>query len=241
MAEVLITLGIIGVVAAITLPVISANVQKHILKNQFKHAYNIVFNGFRQAEVNLGYHPMCYYGDDWIGTECIRYDSTSGTCLEYAPGGNPTNQNSDCAVFRQTLLKTLKVIKVCEGNGVADGCIPEYKGYDTIVADNNPDLDNDDILLQTSGASAWRENSIHTRNHIWVLSDGIIIIWYASDTKLFALDINGKKGPNKWGYDVFQFSLTSALNKPLWLRGGGANMVEKGGVGTTEMMQEIAK
>ncbi len=239
MAEVLITLGIIGVVAAITLPVISANVQKHILKNQFKHAYNIVFNGFRQAEVNLGYHPMCYYGHDWVGAPCLKYEN--GNCVQWGEAENPTNQGSDCNVFRNELQKTLKLIKICKGNGVADGCIPEYKGYDTIVAENNPDFDEEQVGNATSGSTNWRENSIHTKNHIWVLADGTIIVWYGKDTKLFAIDINGKKGPNKWGYDVFQFRLISALNKPLWLSGSGASMVEKGGSSTNQMLQSIGQ
>ena len=38
LAEVLITLGIIGVVAAMTMPVLFANYQKLVLKNQFKKA-----------------------------------------------------------------------------------------------------------------------------------------------------------------------------------------------------------
>ena len=36
LAEVLITLGVIGVVAALTIPTLSAKIQDNILKNQFK-------------------------------------------------------------------------------------------------------------------------------------------------------------------------------------------------------------
>ena len=44
LAEVLITLGIIGIVSALTMPSIVAGVQKEILKNQFKKTYSTFSN-----------------------------------------------------------------------------------------------------------------------------------------------------------------------------------------------------
>ncbi len=239
LAEVLITLGIIGVVAAIIMPALMANYQKMVLRQQFKKAYNTVLNGYRLAEVNLGFHPMCYYGDDWIGAPCIEYDD-KGECVKYGEAVNPTNQLSDCTALRNELQKTLKVIKICKGNGVADGCIPEYNGIDSIVADKNPDLTEEEITTATTGASGWRTSNIHNKSHIWVLSDGTIIIWYGSSTTLFAVDINGMKGPNKWGHDFFPFILKSNLNKAIWLEGYGTR-VEKGGVSTSQMLKDMGK
>lgn len=46
LAETLITLGIIGVIAAITLPVLTNNINSIIYKNQLKSAYSIIQNGF---------------------------------------------------------------------------------------------------------------------------------------------------------------------------------------------------
>ena len=50
LAEVLITLGIIGVVAAMTIPNIVANYQKKVTVEQLKAAYNIFSNAIAQAE-----------------------------------------------------------------------------------------------------------------------------------------------------------------------------------------------
>ena len=47
LAEVLITLGIIGVVAAMTLPTILSNVQDKVLESQAKKAANVVANGYK--------------------------------------------------------------------------------------------------------------------------------------------------------------------------------------------------
>ena len=47
LAEVLITLGIIGVVAAMTLPTVLSNVQNKVLESEAKKAANIVANGYK--------------------------------------------------------------------------------------------------------------------------------------------------------------------------------------------------
>ena len=57
MAEVLITLGIIGVVAALTLPTLIKNYQKQVLVNQLKREINVISNNLSKIladdEVNL--------------------------------------------------------------------------------------------------------------------------------------------------------------------------------------------
>ena len=55
LAEVLITLGIIGVVAAITMPPLVKNYKKHVISNQLKKAYNTIQNGIRLSELDNGY------------------------------------------------------------------------------------------------------------------------------------------------------------------------------------------
>ena len=55
LAEVLITLGIIGVVAAITLPSLIQNYKKHVIENQLKKAYSTLQNGIRLSEIDNGY------------------------------------------------------------------------------------------------------------------------------------------------------------------------------------------
>lgn len=55
LAEVLITLGIIGVVAAITMPTIVAKTQDKVLTTQFKKAYNITSNLIQKTNSDLGF------------------------------------------------------------------------------------------------------------------------------------------------------------------------------------------
>ena len=54
LAEVLITLGVIGVVAALTLPNLIQNYQKHVAVNRLKVNYNILSNAVRRAEADFG-------------------------------------------------------------------------------------------------------------------------------------------------------------------------------------------
>ena len=54
LAEVLITLGIIGVVAAVTLPTLVANYQKTVWVNQLKKTYSTLNEGYKQMAASEG-------------------------------------------------------------------------------------------------------------------------------------------------------------------------------------------
>ena len=49
LAEVLITLGVIGVVAAMTMSIIHSQIQKFVLKNQFKKVYNTLAQAIQKT------------------------------------------------------------------------------------------------------------------------------------------------------------------------------------------------
>ena len=57
---------------------------------------------------------------------------------------------------------------------------------------------------------------------------------------LVAIDINGKKGPNKWGYDLFSFMLMFDGSR-LYYGDGGCMHIEKGGVSSATMIQRLQK
>ena len=54
LAEVLITLGIIGVVAALTLPTLIQNHQKQVMLTQLKKAYSVLNQAFKLSEIENG-------------------------------------------------------------------------------------------------------------------------------------------------------------------------------------------
>ena len=66
LAEVLITLGIIGIVAAITLPVLHSKYEKHIIETGLKKTYSDLENLIKRSEADNGsYETWDYVEVDW--------------------------------------------------------------------------------------------------------------------------------------------------------------------------------
>jgi prepilin-type N-terminal cleavage/methylation domain-containing protein len=218
LAEVLITLGIIGVVAAITLPTLVAQYKEKVLLGQFKKVYSTL----QQA------HNRIYYEFDMTVPECAYL------------GSNGVYSQSDCPKVISLLPQVLKVIKTCENNAYPNGCIPEYDGFLELVKENNPDLSEEDASKRVSGIPGFWKNSILYGDPAYVLDDGTIIILY--DKKfpmIMAVDINGKKGPNKWGYDLFSFFVNNIDGK--YKLAPGYSWVAKGGKSPSEMINAIGQ
>ena len=89
LAEVLITLGIIGVVAAITMPTLIQNYQKHVWYNQFLRAASTIENA-----VNRYFFEMC--------------GEANGSCLDY--------ENYDNLELAEFILNFSKYLNVLETN-----------------------------------------------------------------------------------------------------------------------------
>ena len=210
LAEVLITLGIIGVVAVLTLPSIVHNIQKVVLKNQFKRAYSNFYNAIKYTQVQNGGPYACFYWTknpygDYI---CIKKNE-NGTCEKRAlkDGSSlPEDYNgkySDCKKFTEDLMKTLKTVKFCETKPLENGCITaNYRGIDKVLEELYPDEKPDHNRV-------FSDKQIKEQNPTFITADGILYSKYANMIAFpyFMMDVNGHKGPNKWGYDIFLFSL----------------------------------
>lgn len=247
LAEVLITLGIIGVVAAMTMPALIANYQKMVLKNQFKKTYAMLSENLLKSQVDFGTQPAChYYPSGCLPHSCVERNP-DGTCKRYEMAdGSPLASDvcglaSDCSSFSKVFLNNLKIVKVCDKNAYDKACIAYLKGNDEAARDNNPDITQEEINKNLSGTSGWYGNSIRKAAAAYVLADGQVLISYSYpfSTKIFAVDINGLKGPNKWGYDVFAFNSKGEAGKGIYL--GGSGFAEKGGVSTAAMIQNMNK
>ena len=76
LAEVLITLGIIGVVAAMTLPTVIKNYQKQSTVNRLKVAYNTLYQAIKLSEADNGNAEgwdFSMSGDDFFDTYIKKY------------------------------------------------------------------------------------------------------------------------------------------------------------------------
>jgi prepilin-type N-terminal cleavage/methylation domain-containing protein len=181
LAEVLIVIAVVGVVAAITLPTLQKQITKAVLKKQIKKTMSIVNQNYRLAK-------------DEVGAVC---------------------DGTNCYDFNKAFINKFKLARICNGNGLKDKCIPEYEG------------------LNVSGCSGFGESDMYNYNTIHTTLDGIILIPYAfSWRSLWLVDVNGMKGPNKAGWDLFQidfddlsvdraiFRAASCINQKAEVKGG---------------------
>ena len=166
LAEVLVTLGIIGVVAALTLPMIVENYQKQEMASRLKKAYSIVNQAIKLSEVqndeyknwDTDLDPISYLNKYWL-----PYFSVNTVCTTYSVCGYESN-----APWTR------------------------YNGGGAYTAFGNdtwrvPFTTSDGMLYSISVNGGTEEAS-----------------------SMIFIDINGAKGPNRFGRDFFMFTRTNA-------------------------------
>ena len=186
LAEVLVTLGVIGIVAAMTLPMLARNYNFYIRQQQFKKAYAAMNIAVQKTQIDMGEGVKCYYGSE-------------GTYL------------SGCEWFFESLVGNLQVIKICDNNALNNGCISkDFRGGEVVYAEvqggDEPDVNKERFLLNCGGFS---DSKIKNKVAVYILNSGFSLITYYGGKyplyPIFLLDINGLQGPNKWGHDIFVF------------------------------------
>ena len=118
LAEVLITLGIIGVVAAMTIPTLISNYQKKVLKTQFTKVYATLSQAvlLAKSETNGNFKSYCatYNGTSYPHTsECKamfdKYFKAIGTC-EYKDDVMTYNKQAVAYTDKGTVTKPTKLL-----------------------------------------------------------------------------------------------------------------------------------
>ena len=176
LAEVLITLGIIGVVAAITLPSLIQNYQKKALATQTQKFYSMMSQAVKQY--------MADYGVDDLRNTPLASDN-------YEDSESPEAMAS----IRDFATKYLKVVRECEDIEIDDGihdssCFaPVYRRWDNSIYEYHP-MEFDYVLADGSTISIFYYGNKET--------PGPIDLY---------VDVNGKKGPNRFGYDYWAMSI----------------------------------
>ena len=179
LAEVLITLGIIGIVAAMTLPALISNYQKHVYYNQFRKAATILENALQLYAVHNGCEgdiKDCFPNSDRLG----YYTENPG--------------------FVDKFVEYFSVSQKINSNNYADIC-KNYeikRGYDTeeLYASGFNCCDNDKRIPSTTHAFITSDGMLFNFSTDWGLAGASFV------------DVNGStKGPNAYGRDVFLFYL----------------------------------
>ncbi len=181
LAEVLVTLGIIGVVAAMTLPALIQNYQHKVLETQFKKAYSILYQLVLDVQndtgmpLNVKDYAYEYTGDNWKLYNALKpyiianFCTTSG-CIDRIK----VDENDD----RPTAIQNMK----------------EYKTYNNKVNTSSYYMEGGGFILPDS-------MSIYIEN-------------YNQKNLMLSVDVNGVgKRPNRWGHDLFTFSIDNETGK----------------------------
>ena len=177
LAEVLITLGIIGVVAAMTLSTVVNNYQKKVLHSQFLKTLSDLNNASKLFEVNEGQSVQEYSKN--IQTS---FDSS------------------------QTLLQFLKYFK----GGKSYVGRMSGGNYTSIIGYSPKTIGGHELSTHPCDESIATQEvggRIFVMDNALVNYGGAHYSGLTSGPKICA-DINGKKGPNKYGYDWFVFVFT---------------------------------
>ena len=150
LAEVLITLGIIGVVAAMTIPTLMTNIKAKKLRTQFLKSYSIVQQAFKLMENDDVSSDPTTYG----------YGQYYKTFLNYVNGG------MDCGNTDQTSSSPMNSSVPCYQmyNGAK-----HYKSLDKKTTFRYQFLDDGQIALP-DGTLLMFENYGHTANDILAVS-----------------------------------------------------------------------
>ena len=181
LAEVLITLGIIGVVAALTLPSLIQKYQDQVLENQLKKMYSTLSQGIQKAMADDG---VSKFSDTELFQSCTYSERTSNACVQMVK-----------KYFNVVAVKT--TTRKCY-----EGLIQsKYEYIDGHITDNflGYSRDKSKRRMRTWGQY---DSDVLT----YVLADGsefMFITYPGWDWARIDIDTNGEKGPNTYGLDIF--------------------------------------
>ncbi len=86
LAEVLIVLTVIGIIASLTVPSVIKNYRKRQIEIGLKKAYVTLKNGLNQSSIKNGNPKKWVFSDDWINRYFIPYLKISKYCRVYTTG-----------------------------------------------------------------------------------------------------------------------------------------------------------
>lgn len=198
LAEVLITLGIIGIVAAYTIPTLMHSYDKSQYLVGLKKAYSLTTTALKQMAADNGCPE---------DLKCAGFFATG------------TNQTT----FSRKLMEYLKVTKDC-GTSAGKGCWPANTNY--FYDGSSPQKAQYDLwdgykFITTDGMSFF------IRSYTTTYSPNCDNDWDTGKTANMSqacgwmmIDVNGLKGPNNLGKDTFVFFITNGKGISLYPKSG---------------------
>lgn len=256
LSEVMITVAMIGVIATMTTVTMGSSLHHKSRVSEFKTAYALITKALNDTIVENGHAYRCYScpSDEYIDKYGLNIkkiprdtngdpivDTEIRLCSTDSQSGS-----SECNEFEEKFIRNLNATYTCAGKPIDNGCIPE-----TYAARSDRSEAGEGSCFKTGF------NSVNDRAYI--LENSMIIFPDPSvgNISRFAIDVNGKKGPNIWGQDIFTFAIVPSEESvfgteavPAYLRAlppqncllgkrSGGTIQSKGTVSTDQMLDEI--
>ncbi len=187
MAEVLITIGIIGVVAAMTLPGLIADKRRTELYNQLQVAYSLISQALSRMNADNEYPVLPsdfnYKGRTFKKSFIKYFDSP----IDCGSGGVWTTTNSDLCMTGE---------QAEDGSWGSEGELSD--AYSTF-----------NKASKKIGSNLLDDGQFALKNGMLILIENPEI---SPADLLISVDVNGKnknKNPNAWGHDLFTFQIVS--------------------------------
>ena len=187
-----------------TMPSLIAKFQMKSFETAFKKQYSVIQNTIDYLVLENSI-TECYMGMD-------HNEITSWYVSRY----------TDCTALKQGLISKLNLSEI------KNDFYKNYAKKADVLANGGHTINNGvsyDDFTQIMNA--------------YLLSDGAVILMTAPERATnnnyihvsMIVDVNGKKGPNKWGYDVFYMTLvTHKASQKILLTDQYSSIVEKGGL-----------
>ena len=194
LAEVLITLGVIGVVAALTLPNLLQNHQKKVFVTQLQRTVNLVSNS---ATALMGDNNAASLADSYLVAVNNDYKNAQGKFMNtYFKVARDCGMDNRAACLGDTYysldrsqsfdLNSSSYLGGTSGNSWDFYCVTINTGATVCMTQMHPDY---------TWSYTDKDGTTHTlRDH---------------GSASVVVDVNGPSGPNTNGRDLFQFDLYS--------------------------------
>lgn len=189
LAEVLITLGIVGVVAALTLPTLINNFRAKALETSFKKTDAVLT---RAMQTTMFEHGITRYYD--FGQYCKGNYCTDTKASDYADL-QATWREQFSGILRDVNVQDLQNMKIATRYFFGDNDAPAYASYFSNWSWSRKGfILKDGMLVSELYFDANNASEIGSTYHKYTIFPYVFF------------DTNGPaKGPNRFGYDLFYF------------------------------------
>lgn len=185
LAEVLITLGIIGVVAAMTIPTLMMNIQNNEFKTKMKKEYSLLSNAYQLLKTDSG-------GDF----------PSSLASLNCADG------DSNC--LKNVLKQKISTIRECNVGSKSGICFPASANIKFLSGSAG----DDNFIGDTYTSGLILKDGAALNFYLESASCSASSPNYSNRCGWITVDVNGLQNPNVWGRDIYLFFMFSNAIRP---------------------------